>query len=111
MLAGVSVDYYTRLERGNIHGASESVLDAIARALQLGGALFAPIFETDKPNLARFIFLDSRAKDFYADCLDIIVVVCRFSVSVTSACGRELGIPNLSHGVCTTVCLTDGFIS
>jgi transcriptional regulator with XRE-family HTH domain len=34
-LAGVSVDYYTRLERGNLSGASESVLDAIARALQL----------------------------------------------------------------------------
>lgn len=34
-LAGVSIDYYTRLERGNIHGASESVLNAIARALHL----------------------------------------------------------------------------
>ncbi len=28
LLAGVSVDYYTRLERGNLAGASESVLDA-----------------------------------------------------------------------------------
>jgi transcriptional regulator with XRE-family HTH domain len=35
LLAGVSVDYYTRLERGNAGGASESVLDALARALQL----------------------------------------------------------------------------
>ncbi|HEX9089313.1 MAG TPA: helix-turn-helix transcriptional regulator [Arthrobacter sp.] len=35
LLAGVSVDYYIRLERGNIAGASESVLDAVARALQL----------------------------------------------------------------------------
>ncbi|WP_326557338.1 helix-turn-helix transcriptional regulator [Micromonospora sp. NBC_01796] len=34
-LAGVSVEYYTRLERGNLAGASESVLDAVARALQL----------------------------------------------------------------------------
>jgi len=34
-LAGVSVGYYTRLERGEIGGASESVLDAIARALRL----------------------------------------------------------------------------
>jgi transcriptional regulator with XRE-family HTH domain len=34
-LAGVSVDYYTRLEKGNLGGASEGVLDAIARALQL----------------------------------------------------------------------------
>jgi transcriptional regulator with XRE-family HTH domain len=34
-LAGVSIDYYTQLERGKIRGASESVLNAIARALQL----------------------------------------------------------------------------
>ncbi|UYG16225.1 helix-turn-helix domain-containing protein [Brachybacterium huguangmaarense] len=34
-LAGVSVGYYTRLERGHLAGASESVLGAIARALQL----------------------------------------------------------------------------
>ncbi|PWR11727.1 transcriptional regulator [Micromonospora sicca] len=128
MLAGVSLDYYTRLERGNIRGASESVLNAIARALQLndverehlfhlartapaasaarsrkptkrsvrasvlrvldnlavpavvynaqqdliasnlmGRALFSPHFEAEKPNMARFIFLDPRAKDYYVD--------------------------------------------
>ncbi|GAA2044488.1 helix-turn-helix transcriptional regulator [Agromyces tropicus] len=130
LLAGVSLDYYTRLERGRIHGASESVLDAIADALRmtdverahlhdlarrapatpaararttsmgrrelresvqrvldnmtvpavvynaqqdliaanlLGRALFAPHFNTPRPNLARFIFLDSRARDFYGD--------------------------------------------
>ncbi len=129
MLAGVSLDYYTQLERGNLRGASESVLNAIARALQLndverehlfdlaradhgqpgqrrqharldrscaprcsgswttwpcpavvynaqqdlvasnlmGRALFSPHFEADRPNLARFIFLDSRARDFYVD--------------------------------------------
>jgi len=126
-LAGVSVDYYTRLERGNIHGASEGVLTAIARALHLtdverdhlldlartpaaasvsarttaavavrasvqrvldnlampavvynarhdlvasnllGRALFSPHFDSDRPNVARFIFLDSRAQDYYAD--------------------------------------------
>lgn len=129
MLAGVSLDYYTRLERGNIRGASESVLGAIARALQLndaereylfdlartapasvaardrkpvaqsvrtsvqrvldnmavpaivhnsnqdlvaanimGRALYAPHFDTDgTPNIARFIFLDRRAQDYYVD--------------------------------------------
>ncbi|MBE8476009.1 helix-turn-helix transcriptional regulator [Streptomyces justiciae] len=35
MLAGLSVEYYTRMERGQLGGASESVLDAVARALQL----------------------------------------------------------------------------
>lgn len=38
MLAGVSVDYYTRLERGNLAGVSESVLDSLARALRLDEA-------------------------------------------------------------------------
>lgn len=38
MLAGVSVDYYVRLERGNLAGASDSVLDALAVALQLDPA-------------------------------------------------------------------------
>jgi transcriptional regulator with XRE-family HTH domain len=127
-LAGVSLDYYTQLERGNVRGASESVLNAISRALQLddvereylfdlaraparppaaheerrpkpavrasvqrvldnlgvpavvrtaqqdliasnlmGRALFAPHFEAERPNLARFVFLDSRARDFYVD--------------------------------------------
>jgi transcriptional regulator with XRE-family HTH domain len=122
-LAGVSLDYYTQLERGNIRGASESVLNAVAQALQLndvereylfdlartpahrrrparpsvrtsvqrvldtmaapaivfnaqhdliasnlmGRALFAPHFEAEKPNLARFIFLDPRARDYYVD--------------------------------------------
>jgi hypothetical protein len=45
MLAGVSVDYYTRLERGNLAGASESVLDALARALQLDEAERAHLFD------------------------------------------------------------------
>ena len=35
LLAGISVEYYTHLERGNVRGVSEDVLDAVARALQL----------------------------------------------------------------------------
>jgi transcriptional regulator with XRE-family HTH domain len=38
MLAGVSVDYYTKLERGNVGSVSRGVLDAVARALQLSTA-------------------------------------------------------------------------
>jgi transcriptional regulator with XRE-family HTH domain len=34
-LAGVSVEYYAKLERGAISGASASVLDSVSRALQL----------------------------------------------------------------------------
>jgi len=38
MLAGVSVDYYVRMERGSLAGASEGVLEALAKALQLDEA-------------------------------------------------------------------------
>ena len=37
-LAGISIQYYTRLERGDATGVSESVIDGIAQALQLDGA-------------------------------------------------------------------------
>ncbi|ACQ82360.1 helix-turn-helix domain protein [Beutenbergia cavernae DSM 12333] len=45
MLAGVSVDYYTRLERGNLGGVSESVLEALAEALQLDDAERGHLFD------------------------------------------------------------------
>ena len=45
LLAGVSVEYYTRLERGNARGVSESVLDNLARALQLDDAERAHLFD------------------------------------------------------------------
>jgi transcriptional regulator with XRE-family HTH domain len=131
VLAGVSVPYYTRLERGDVAGVSDSVLDALARALRLDDAerahlfdlaravqplappprrrmakhrgirpsvqqildaltgvpallsndrqdflaanalaraLFVDIFDgQDRPNSARFIFLDPRAHDLYPD--------------------------------------------
>jgi len=38
MLAGVSVDYYTKLERGNFGSISEGVLHGLAQALQLDEA-------------------------------------------------------------------------
>ena len=44
-LAGVSVEYYKRLERGNARGVSESVLEALARALRLDDAERAHLFD------------------------------------------------------------------
>ena len=38
LLAGVSIDYYVRMERGNLSGVSDSVLEAVAGALQLDDA-------------------------------------------------------------------------
>lgn len=44
-LAGVSVEYYAKLERGTIAGASSSVLEALARALQLDDPERAHLFD------------------------------------------------------------------
>jgi len=142
MLAGVSVAYYTRRERGAVRGPSDSVLESVARALklddierehlfalarggtvsaprrrraakaqvrpavhqildavtvpayvrnhrmdllaanQLARALFAPIFaQVAQPaNVARFVFLDPAAPDFYGgwDAMaDVVVALLR----------------------------------
>jgi transcriptional regulator with XRE-family HTH domain len=57
LLAGISVDYYTRLERGNLGGVSETVLDALAGALQFDEAERAHLFD-----LARSANATSRAR-------------------------------------------------
>jgi transcriptional regulator with XRE-family HTH domain len=44
-VAGLSVEYYARLERGQIAGASAGVLDALARALQLDETERAHLFD------------------------------------------------------------------
>ncbi|MGW3291723.1 helix-turn-helix transcriptional regulator [Streptomyces sp. NPDC001002] len=129
-LAGVSIDYYNRMERGNLTGVSEEILEAIAGALRLdeaerahlfdlaraskgqttgkrrrppkqavrpsiewmvnamngaaafvvnsrqdvlavnhlGREFYAPMFTSHAPaNVARFTYLDPRAKEFFAD--------------------------------------------
>src|SRR5438309_6122783 len=45
VLAGVSVPYYTRIERGDMNGVSDSVLEAIARALELDEAEHGHLFD------------------------------------------------------------------
>src|SRR5215469_14016570 len=96
MLAGVSIDYYTRLEKGNVAGVSDEVLGAVARALQLdeaerahlfvrngcldllatnalAQALYTPVYtDPARPaNLARFCFLDPRSHELYPDWDDV----------------------------------------
>lgn len=129
-LAGISIQYYTRLERGDATGVSESVIEAIAQALRLdeverlhlldllrtagttrprrrgptrervrpavqrildsmhgapafvlngrldilaanplGYALYSPIYAdpVSPPNLARFVFLDPQAAEFFRE--------------------------------------------
>ena len=128
LLAGISVEYYTRFERGNVGGVSDSVLDGVCHALQLddaerdhlhrlvravgtsrpsrrtpaikrvrptiqrildlmptpaylrngrfdilatndlGRALYSPLYEeSDRPNTARFAFLNPAAPEFFLD--------------------------------------------
>lgn len=132
LLAGVSIEYYTRIERGRIRGVSAEVLDSLAKALQLDDAerahlfslaheaspkarppkrrnpktwaphqslqwvldaitagpafvrngrmdilaanplaraFYKDVYDTpgQPPNIARFTFLDDRARDFYPD--------------------------------------------
>jgi transcriptional regulator with XRE-family HTH domain len=45
LLAGISVEYYTRLERGNARGVSDEVLEAVSRALQLDEAEHAHLLD------------------------------------------------------------------
>lgn len=75
MLTGVSVEYYARMERGDLRGVSLEVLDALARALKLDEAetdhladlaraagptpprrrRSKPLEQTVKPTLQRFL--------------------------------------------------------
>ncbi|WP_051370589.1 helix-turn-helix transcriptional regulator [Streptomyces sp. 142MFCol3.1] len=49
LLAGLSVDYYIRLERGRVANASEAVLEAVARALRLDDVERAHLFNLARP--------------------------------------------------------------
>lgn len=53
LLAGVSAEYYVRLERGNLAGVSEQVLEAVANALQLDDAERAHLFGLARTASAR----------------------------------------------------------
>jgi transcriptional regulator with XRE-family HTH domain len=48
-LAGISPDYYMRLEQGRDHRPSEQVLDALARALQLDDDTVAYLYKLARP--------------------------------------------------------------
>lgn len=45
MVAGMSAEYYKRLERGNAAGVSEAVIDGVSRALQLDEAEHAHLYD------------------------------------------------------------------
>ena len=105
MLAGVSVDYYTRMERGNLTGVSEEVLESLAEALQLDEAERGHLFDlarvANASGAAR-----SRARHAPApvlrpavqrivDALDVPAIVrnARLDVLGTNPLGRALYAP------------------
>ncbi|WP_405182424.1 helix-turn-helix transcriptional regulator [Nocardia sp. NBC_01377] len=54
LLAGVSVDYYTRVERGNLQRVSDCVLNALARALRLAPEERTYLFRVGEGDGSRF---------------------------------------------------------
>lgn len=114
------MDYYTRLERGNLGGASDTVLNSVATVLQLDEAERAHLFDlaraTQAPrrshrkpaaapvrpsiqperpvNLVRFVFLNPRSQDFFIgwnQYADDAVAILR------TAAGRDPYDDRLSH--------------
>ena len=53
MLAGLSADYYMRLEQGRDHRPSENVLEALARALQLDDDATEHLYSLSRPAAPR----------------------------------------------------------
>ncbi len=80
LLAGVSVDYYTRLERGNLNGVSESVLEALVRALALDEAERLHLF-----NLARAASTPARVRKSTASSASVRPGVQRILDSLANA--------------------------
>lgn len=111
MVAGVSVEYYTRLERGDLGGVSDSVLDSLARALQLDDAERTylhdlartanaaparsrrrPARPTVRPTLQRMI--DAMPS------LPTTITNNRFDIVAANALGRALYSPMLADPAC-----------
>ncbi|MFJ6738486.1 helix-turn-helix domain-containing protein [Streptomyces sp. NPDC091279] len=80
-LAGVSITHYTRLEQGRARGASDSVLDAIARTLRLGPDESAHLKDLARPAdgtrmaAARADHVGSSARQLVAAMTDVPAVI------------------------------------
>jgi transcriptional regulator with XRE-family HTH domain len=102
-LAGVSVEYYTKLERGDLSGASESVLDAVARALRLDDAERTHLFDLARaanasPGLRRRRPVPARVRPGVQRVLDALTAPAwvrngRSDIVATNLLGRALYAP------------------
>ncbi|MDT0548974.1 MULTISPECIES: helix-turn-helix transcriptional regulator [Streptomyces] len=102
LLAGMSVDYYVRLERGNLSGASDSVLDGLAHALQLNEAERTYLYDLARastPSGRRPTVTASRVRPTILRLLDSMTDVpayvrnARFDILAANALGRALYAP------------------
>ena len=102
VLAGVSTDWYIRLEKGHIAGVSEDVLEAVARALQLDEAERAHLFDlarAAKPTRAPRRRLKVQVRPRVQWLLDsmsssaVIALNGRMDILATNALGRALYSP------------------
>lgn len=108
ILAGVSVEYYTKLERGDLRGVSDEVLDAIATALRLDEAERAHLLDLARTANAgtrsrRRRVLRPGVRDTIQHLLDAItdgaalVGNPRGEIVATNALGRALHDPVYRH--------------
>ncbi|SFG72730.1 helix-turn-helix transcriptional regulator [Streptomyces mirabilis] len=102
LLAGMSVDYYVRLERGNLSGASDAVLEALAHALQLNEAERTHLYDLARastPSGRRPTVTPSRVRPTILRLLDSMSGVpafvrnARFDIVATNTLGRALYAP------------------
>ncbi|WP_432182115.1 helix-turn-helix transcriptional regulator [Streptomyces sp. NBC_00063] len=102
LLAGMSVDYYIRLERGNLSGASDSVLEALAHALQLDEAERTHLYDLARaatPAGQRPTVTASRVRPTILRLLDSMTDVpayirnARFDIVAANGLGRALYAP------------------
>ncbi|MEU7325125.1 helix-turn-helix transcriptional regulator [Streptomyces griseoviridis] len=102
LLAGMSVDYYVRLERGNLGGASDSVLEALAHALRLDEAERTHLYDLARaatPSGRRPTATSSRIRPTIMRLLDSMPEVpayvrnARFDVLAANTLGRALYAP------------------
>ena len=70
MLAGISAEYYLRLERGRAHNPSAQILDALARALQLDIKATRYLHQLANPTTSRW---DQSVLEVAAEGLDRLI--------------------------------------
>ncbi|AXG81828.1 helix-turn-helix transcriptional regulator [Streptomyces paludis] len=102
LLAGMSVDYYVRLERGNLAGASDSVLESLAHALQLDEAERTHLYDLARaaaPSGRRATVPAARVRPTVLRLLDSMTDVpayvrnARFDILAANTLGRALYAP------------------